>query len=136
MNARKIILVSSVLCLAVLLTGCGPSAAAQLKKTQADLTACNKQAGELQNEIVKAQDEVKKLTKERDGAAASHKLLAKKVGMLEQQLANNDKATAALKDELEKSKKTIDEMKAAAEKAAAAPASPATPAVPAPGMPQ
>jgi septal ring factor EnvC (AmiA/AmiB activator) len=136
MNTRKMILVVSVLCMAVLLAGCGQSTAKQLKKTQADLAACDKQAGELKNEVVKTRGDLAKITAERDKLTQENMFLAKKANSNEKLLTDKDAAIAALKAEIEKSDKALSEAKAAAEKAAAA-AAPVAPAAPAKtGMPQ
>jgi septal ring factor EnvC (AmiA/AmiB activator) len=128
MNTRKMMLAASMLCLSVLLAGCGPNTDAQLKKTQADLAACDKQAGELGGEVAKAQASIKKLSEERDEAINANKFLAKKANSNEQIIMENAKVIADLKAEIAKNQKTIEEMKAAAEKAAAVPAAPVAPA--------
>lgn len=125
MNTRKMMLVASVLCLAVLLAGCGPSTAAQLKKAQADLAACDKQAGELKAAVVQEHNRAGTLITERDKVVDENRFLAGKANSLQKESIDNAKIIADLKAELEKSKKTIEEMKAAAEKAPAAPAAPA-----------
>jgi chromosome segregation ATPase len=127
MNIRSILAVVSILAMAILLTGCGPDTAAQLQKTQADLATAEKQASELKAELGKSRVAIDKLTQERDQALHDVKFFANKVNPLEVQNYEKADIIAKLKEEIEKYKNTIEEMKAA----------PAAPAAPnAPGMPQ
>ena len=125
MNIRNIMIIAFAVVLAAVFGGCGADTAGQLKQTQADLAATEKQASELKAELLKAQATIDRLTQDRDQALHDVKFFANKVNPLERQNYEKDKTIAALKGELENARRTIEELKAAAEKPA--PVAPATP---------
>jgi septal ring factor EnvC (AmiA/AmiB activator) len=124
----NLVVLALAMCLAVVLTGCGPDTAAELKKTQDNLSTCDRQAAELSTELTKSREKLVKIQQELDQKTNDLKFFANKVNPLEQQGFELRAKIETLTKELDETKKALaDANKVIADMKAPIPA-PAAPA--------